>query len=76
MQAELPKPTTVLPREKPAPKPKEETRWEAFAKEKGIKKRKRERMVWDEEKKEWAPRWGYKVGPSARACACVLSAHV
>lgn len=58
--AELPKPTTVLPREKPAPKAKEETRWEAFAKEKGIKKRKRERMVWDEEKKEWAPRWGYK----------------
>ena len=52
----------MLPREKPAPKAKEETRWEAFAKEKGIKKRKRERMVWDEEKKEWAPRWGYKVG--------------
>ena len=27
---------------------------------KGINKRKRGRMVWDEEAKEWKPRWGYK----------------
>jgi hypothetical protein len=61
LQAQLPPPSTVLPREKPVPKAPEATRWELFAKEKGIKKRKRERMVFDEEKKEWAPRWGYKV---------------
>ena len=36
------------------------TRWEKFAKEKGIVKRKRERMVFDEKKNEFAPRWGYK----------------
>ena len=65
-QAELPPPSTVLPREKPIPKAAPPTRWELFAKEKGIKKRKRERMVFDDEKKEWAPRWGYKV------CRCIL----
>jgi len=27
---------------------------------KGINKRKRGRMVWDETGKEWKPRWGYK----------------
>lgn len=38
------------------------TTWEKFAKEKGIKKRKRsERMEWDEKAKAWRPRWGYKV---------------
>jgi hypothetical protein len=45
---------------KPLPPPKKETRWEQFAKEKGIQNRKRSRMVWDEEAQEWRPRWGYK----------------
>ena len=58
--AELPAPTTVLPREKPVPKPKPPTRWEAFAKEKGIQKKKKERMVYDEQTKEYRPQWGYK----------------
>lgn len=56
----LPEPTTIIPREKPLPKPKVETRWEKFAKEKGIHKKKESRMVWDEEKQAYAPRWGYK----------------
>ena len=60
MLALLPTPTTPIPRHKPAPKKKPETRWEKFAREKGIKNKKRERMVWDEQKKEWAPRYGYK----------------
>ncbi|CAM9455808.1 unnamed protein product [Phaeothamnion confervicola] len=51
---------TVLPRAKPIPQPKAETRWERFAKEKGIAGRKKERMVWDEDAKEFRPRWGYK----------------
>eukprot|EP01029_Cantina_marsupialis_P001700 TRINITY_DN11507_c0_g1_i1.p1 TRINITY_DN11507_c0_g1~~TRINITY_DN11507_c0_g1_i1.p1 ORF type:complete len:265 (+),score=66.71 TRINITY_DN11507_c0_g1_i1:35-796(+) len=59
-QAILPKPTTKIPREKPCPKPKEPTRWEKFASERGIKKRKRERMVFDEDADEFRPRWGYK----------------
>lgn len=58
--ASLPVPVTVLPRAKPLPQPKPETRWEAFAKAKGIEKRKRGRMVWDEEKGEYAVRFGFR----------------
>jgi regulator of ribosome biosynthesis len=43
-----------IPKEKPL------TRWEKYAKLKGIKKQKKERMVWDEEAQEFRPRWGYK----------------
>ena len=48
----------TLPRALPLPKPKVATRWEKFAKEKGIVKKKRSRMVWDDNQKDWAPRWG------------------
>lgn len=58
----LPNRTTVLPREKPLPKEKPLTRWEKFAKVKGIQNKKRDRMVYDEETGEYKPRWGYK-GP-------------
>lgn len=34
------------------------TRWEAFAKEKGIQKKKRSRKVFDESTQDWVPRWG------------------
>ncbi|KAK1921142.1 ribosome biogenesis-related protein [Papiliotrema laurentii] len=53
-----PPPTTLLPREKPLPKPKPPTKWERFAKERGISHRKKERDVWDEERQEWVRRWG------------------
>lgn len=56
----LPAPTTRLPREKPLPKPKPPTRWEKFAAAKGIAKRKKERMVYDEATGKWAPRFGYQ----------------
>ncbi len=56
----LPDRTTRLPRAKPIPRPKALTRWQKFAQEKGIVKKTRDRMVWDEDHKEWAPRWGYK----------------
>jgi regulator of ribosome biosynthesis len=36
------------------------TTWEKFAKTKGIKNRKRSRMVFDETTQEWKARWGYK----------------
>jgi len=58
--AELPAPTTLLPREKPTPKPKPLTRWEAFAKDKGIQNKKKDRMVYDDRSKEWRPQYGYK----------------
>lgn len=56
----LPDPTTKLPREKPAPKPRPPTKWEQFAKLKGIQKKKKTNLVWDEVHKEWKRRWGYK----------------
>ena len=57
--ATLPSPAFRLPRSKPLPAPRVETRWEAFAKLKGIDKKKRSRKVWDEEKGDWAVRFGY-----------------
>jgi len=56
----LPNETSVLPRAYKLPEPKPETKWEKFAKEKGIKKTKKERMVWDEVNQEYRPRYGYK----------------
>jgi len=55
----LPPPKTLLPREKPLPEAKAKTRWEKFAQSKGIVKKKRSKMVWDEANQQWAPRWGY-----------------
>jgi len=57
---ELPGPATRLPREKPLPKPRPPTKWEAYAKSKGIVKRKRSARVWDEEQGEWRGRHGYR----------------
>ena len=58
----LPPPETPLPREKPLPAQKQQTTWEKFAKKKGIKDKKKGegKMVYDEEKEEWVPKWGYK----------------
>ncbi|KAL8598248.1 hypothetical protein ACOMHN_035198 [Nucella lapillus] len=58
--AKLPEPTTVLPREKPVPKAKQATKWEQFARLKGIQNKKKQRMLWDEESQQYKPRWGYK----------------
>jgi len=49
---------TLLPRAKPAPKPKEPTKWELFRKEKGIETRKRGRKEFDEATGEWKVRYG------------------
>lgn len=57
----LPPPTSEVPREKPIPADKEPTKWELFAKKKGIKDKKREgKMVYDEASGDWVPKWGYK----------------
>ncbi|KAG2458410.1 RRS1 protein, partial [Polypterus senegalus] len=58
--AKLPEPQTRLPREKPLPKPRPPTKWEEFAKLKGIRKKKKTNLVWDDVHKEWRRRWGYK----------------
>lgn len=58
--AVLPEEVSRLPREKRVPDPKPETKWEKFAREKGIQKKKRDRMVFDELTQSFAPRYGYK----------------
>ena len=58
--ATLPPPTESVPREKTIPKAKPLTKWEQYAKEKGIQKEKKSKLVWDDVVKEWVPRFGYK----------------
>eukprot|EP00736_Rhodelphis_marinus_P004340 Rmarinus@m.10511 len=58
--ATLPPPSFDIPRSKPLPKPKPQTRWEKFALEKGIRKKKKDLWVWDDVHQEWRPRFGYK----------------
>lgn len=58
--AKLPKPNYILPREKPVPVPKPPTKWEIFAKAKGIKNVKKPKAIWDDILKKWVPSHGYK----------------
>lgn len=55
---DLPKPSTKMPREKPIPKDREPTKWEKYAKEKGIVKKRRDRLVLDQTTGEYMPRYG------------------
>lgn len=58
----LPPPQFALPREKPIPKEKEKTKWEAFAERKGIQKRRKDergKLVWDDASQDWVKRYGY-----------------
>lgn len=58
----LPEPSTILPRARPVPKPKQPTKWERFAREKGIKSKSsnnREKLNYDETTDKWVPRYGY-----------------
>ncbi len=61
LQITLPAATTQLPREKHVPAEKEKTKWEKFAKQKGITGKKREgKLTYDEAKGDWVPKYGYK----------------
>ncbi|CAN8099380.1 unnamed protein product [Discula destructiva] len=65
----LPPAHTPLPREKPLPTPKPPTKWEQFAKRKGIKpktKEQRKNLVWNAETGEWDKKWGWKGDKVAR----------
>lgn len=59
----LPAAHTPLPREKPLPVAKPPTRWEQFAKRKGIAPKTREQrknLRWSEERGAWEKKWGWK----------------
>ncbi len=58
--AELPPRTTTVPREKPLPREKPKTKWDEFARIKGIEKGKRSSKEWNEERGEFVPRFGRK----------------
>lgn len=58
--ARLPEPATRLPREKPLPRPRPPTRWQQFARLKGIRPKKKTNLVWDEVSGQWRRRWGYR----------------
>uniref|UniRef100_A0A914WVB3 Ribosome biogenesis regulatory protein n=1 Tax=Plectus sambesii TaxID=2011161 RepID=A0A914WVB3_9BILA len=58
----LPTTTTRLPREKPVPSVRGRTKWEQYAQDKGIRKHKKDKLVWDEQTKAWKPRFGYRRG--------------
>ena len=58
----LPTPQFALPRFKPVPKPKPLTKWQKFAKEKGIVKKKQSKLLYDETAQDWKRRHGYKRG--------------
>ncbi|KAI4456091.1 ribosome biogenesis regulatory protein [Holotrichia oblita] len=64
--AKLPRPTYVLPRAKHVPKPKPLTKWQEYAKLKGIQKKKKSKLSWDEQLKKWIPLYGYKRAEAAR----------
>ncbi|KAF6982268.1 hypothetical protein CFC21_000683 [Triticum aestivum] len=55
----LPPPTNRLPREKHLPRPKPPTKWEQFAKSKGIIKHKKNKRAWDEQTNSWKRTYGY-----------------
>lgn len=56
----LPKPTYILPRSKRVPKPKPLTKWQKFALEKGIKKKKKSKLSWDDQLQKWVPLYGFQ----------------
>merc|ERR1712002_1134944 len=56
----LPRPTIRIPREKHLPKAPTLTKWEQYAKDKGITRRKKEKKLWDETLKRWVPRYGFR----------------
>lgn len=49
-----------MPRAKPVPKPRPLTKWQEFAKLKGIQKKKKSKLSWDEQLQKWVPLYGYK----------------
>ncbi|XP_075231563.1 ribosome biogenesis regulatory protein homolog [Lycorma delicatula] len=56
----LPQQSYILPREKPLPKPRQLSKWEVFAKEKGLQKKKKAKVTWDDILKKWVPVHGFR----------------
>lgn len=68
----LPTPKCTLPRSKPVPKPRPLTKWQQFAKTKGIQKKKKSKLSWDEQLQKWVPLYGYRRAAAQRERDWVL----
>ncbi|XP_050214094.1 ribosome biogenesis regulatory protein homolog [Mercurialis annua] len=55
----LPPPKFKLPREKHLPRPQPPTKWETFAKARGIQNRHKDKRVYDQQTHSWKRRFGY-----------------
>ncbi|XKL69198.1 hypothetical protein PGB90_006967 [Kerria lacca] len=53
-------PSYNLPREKPVPVPKPLTKWQKFAQDKGLRKKKKPKSTWDDVLQKWIPTYGYR----------------
>lgn len=74
--ATLPAGSYQLPREKPIPTEKAPTKWEEFAKLKGITQKKgRDRLIWDENKEEYLARYGHNKA-NDEAAAPILEVNI
>ena len=58
--AKLSKSSFALPRARKLPEPRALTKWEQFAKAKGIKKRVKDKKTYDTELDKWVPTFGYQ----------------
>jgi len=58
--AKLPTPTVTLPRLRKPPGQKQLTKWQKFALDKGIQKKKKAKKQFDEVLDKWVPTYGYK----------------
>lgn len=57
--ATLPDQKVLIPREKPVPKEKKKTAWQEYAKEKGIRDIKKDKLVYDKVNDEFRPSFGW-----------------
>lgn len=70
--AKLPESKMRLPRSRKIPDVQAMTKWEKFAKEKGIKKKKPEKKIFDQELQKWVPAYGFKKAEAEKQKEWVL----
>ncbi len=75
----LPVVSTPLPRAKPVPAAKPETKWQAFAKKKGIAPKSREQrrnLQFNEKTGDWERKWGYQGANKAGEQAPIIEVNM
>lgn len=70
--AKLPDPKLILPRARKVPDGPLLTKWQKFAKEKGIQKKKKDKKEYDQELNKWVPTYGFKHAEAEKSKEWVL----